>query len=182
MHPITECEELFTIAQIRNVKTSSHYEKAFGKLNINTLYLTAMSIWSEHLQKETLKKTDPALYGFLVELEEENTQHPIGKVGSQDSDNEHKQARLKQSRRIKMTNLCHVRNQKHLTQHALSRASGISRRTIAGIENGRNTPSVFVALALATALDCRVEDLFYLGMPDEPVNDFTTGQATIMRR
>lgn len=139
-----------------------------------------MSIWSEHVQKETLKNTDPALYEFL--LEHERTGSQIDEVEPQEPGVAHKQVRLRPSRRVKMTNLGQIRRQKHMTQADLSRVSGVSSRTITAIENGRNTPSVFVALTLATVLDSSVEELFYISPPDQPANVFTTGQAMIMRR
>jgi putative molybdopterin biosynthesis protein len=46
------------------------------------------------------------------------------------------------------------------SQGDLARAAGITRQAISGIESGRWSPSLDVALALARALDTSVEDLF----------------------
>lgn len=49
-----------------------------------------------------------------------------------------------------------------LTQQQLAERAGVSRQTLVAIEAGRLTPSVAVALRLARALGCTVEDLFAL--------------------
>ncbi|MGO8874371.1 MAG: substrate-binding domain-containing protein [Acidimicrobiales bacterium] len=46
------------------------------------------------------------------------------------------------------------------SQGDLARAAGITRQAISGIESGRWSPSLEVALAVARALDSSVEDLF----------------------
>ena len=46
------------------------------------------------------------------------------------------------------------------TQDELARRSGLSRTGIGAIESGRLVPSTAAALALASAIGCRVEDLF----------------------
>jgi molybdate-binding protein/DNA-binding XRE family transcriptional regulator len=48
------------------------------------------------------------------------------------------------------------------SQHDLALRSGLSRTGIGAIEAGRLVPSTAAALALASALGCRVEDLFRL--------------------
>jgi molybdate-binding protein/transcriptional regulator with XRE-family HTH domain len=48
------------------------------------------------------------------------------------------------------------------SQSQLAQRSGLSRAGISAIETDRLIPSVAAALALAAALDCRVEDLFRL--------------------
>ncbi len=48
------------------------------------------------------------------------------------------------------------------SQEQLARRSGLSRAGISAIETGRLIPSAAAALALAAALECRVEDLFRL--------------------
>jgi molybdate-binding protein/DNA-binding XRE family transcriptional regulator len=48
------------------------------------------------------------------------------------------------------------------SQEQLARRSGLSRPGISAIETGRLIPSAAAALALAAALECRVEDLFRL--------------------
>ncbi len=49
-----------------------------------------------------------------------------------------------------------------ITQQELALAAGVTRQTIGGIEGGLYSPSAAVALRLAKALGCRVEDLFWL--------------------
>lgn len=47
-----------------------------------------------------------------------------------------------------------------LSQEELARQVGTTRQTISALERGRSIPSVSLALALARALDCSVEELF----------------------
>ena len=47
-----------------------------------------------------------------------------------------------------------------LDQQELARLAGVSRQTIGSIESGRSDPSTAVALALASALELTVEELF----------------------
>ncbi len=56
------------------------------------------------------------------------------------------------------------------SQEELARRAGLSRAGISAIETGRLIPSAAAALALAAALECRVEDLFRLrgAGPREP--------------
>lgn len=49
-----------------------------------------------------------------------------------------------------------------LTQAELAEIANVSRKTINTVENGVFVPSTVLALALARALACRVEDLFAL--------------------
>ncbi|MGO9110929.1 MAG: substrate-binding domain-containing protein [Thermoguttaceae bacterium] len=49
------------------------------------------------------------------------------------------------------------------SQDDLAARAGISRAGVSSIETNRLVPSTSAALALAAALDCRVEDLFQLG-------------------
>ena len=49
------------------------------------------------------------------------------------------------------------------SQDDLAARAGISRTGVSSIETNRLVPSTSAALALAAALDCRVEDLFQLG-------------------
>lgn len=49
-----------------------------------------------------------------------------------------------------------------LDQQELARVAGVSRQTIGSIESGRSDPSTAVALALASALEQSVEELFSL--------------------
>lgn len=54
------------------------------------------------------------------------------------------------------------RAERDLTQAALAEAVGVSRKTINTVENGVFVPSTTLALRLAEALGCRVEDVFFL--------------------
>lgn len=53
-----------------------------------------------------------------------------------------------------------------LTQGELAARVGVSRKTINTVENGVFVPSTALALALAEALEARVEELFYLEAKD----------------
>jgi molybdate-binding protein/DNA-binding XRE family transcriptional regulator len=53
-----------------------------------------------------------------------------------------------------------------LSQGDLAQSAGVTRQAISGIESGRWSPSLDVALSLASALDSTVEQLF--GSPAEP--------------
>src|SRR5689334_6786687 len=59
-------------------------------------------------------------------------------------------------------NLKATRTRLGLSQQQLAEAAGITRQTIGGIEAGQYAPSATVALRLAKALGCRMEDLFWL--------------------
>ena len=54
------------------------------------------------------------------------------------------------------------RAKKDWTQEQLAHEAGVTRKTINAIENGRDIPSVYLALRLAQAFGVRVEDLFLL--------------------
>jgi putative molybdopterin biosynthesis protein len=49
-----------------------------------------------------------------------------------------------------------------MSQQQLADAAGVSRQAIGGVEAGHNAPSAAVALRLAKALGCSVEELFWL--------------------
>ncbi len=73
-----------------------------------------------------------------------------------------------------------LRTARGLAQGALARSAGLTRQAISSIESGHYVPNTAVALRLAAALHCRVEDLFALhkepGGPDvELVSDATNG-------
>ena len=55
-----------------------------------------------------------------------------------------------------------LREGKGLTQAQLADLIGVSRKTVNTVENGVFVPSTVVALKLARALGCRVEELFFL--------------------
>jgi len=61
-----------------------------------------------------------------------------------------------------------VREQRGIAAAQLARQVGVSRPTIYAIEAGSYTPNTIVALRLARALDCRVEDLFSLEAENVP--------------
>ncbi len=54
-----------------------------------------------------------------------------------------------------------------LTQAALAELVGVSRKTINTVENGVFIPSTLLALKLARAFECRVEDIFSLEQVEE---------------
>lgn len=59
-----------------------------------------------------------------------------------------------------------LREARSLSQVDLAEASRLTRQSVSAIETGRSTPAVDVALRIARALDCRVEDLFSQPAPD----------------
>jgi len=63
-----------------------------------------------------------------------------------------------------------MRVAKELTQGALAEAAGVTRQAIHAIEANQYLPTTAVALRLAGALDCRVEDLFSLATGREIVD------------
>lgn len=63
-----------------------------------------------------------------------------------------------------------IREARELSQIALAAAANLTRQSIGAIEAGRAIPSVDVALRIARALDCTVEELFSGVAPDEMVS------------
>ncbi|MDB9769913.1 helix-turn-helix transcriptional regulator [Gammaproteobacteria bacterium] len=61
-----------------------------------------------------------------------------------------------------LNNLPRLRIAAGLTQEALSKSAGVSRKSINAIENGIYVPSTVLALKIAKTLKCSVEDLFKL--------------------
>jgi putative transcriptional regulator len=59
-------------------------------------------------------------------------------------------------------NLSRARAKQLMTQTELAEKTGTTRKSISRIENGRYEPSVYLALAIAQALDSPVEDIFHL--------------------
>ena len=55
-----------------------------------------------------------------------------------------------------------IRTRLGLSQQDLAQAAGVARQTIGGIENGDYAASAAVALRLAKALGCRMEEIFWL--------------------
>lgn len=60
------------------------------------------------------------------------------------------------------------RTQRGWSQEELARKAGLSRAGVSAIETDRLVPSTAAALALAAALQCHVEDLFWLHREAEP--------------
>src|SRR5262249_62248370 len=54
-------------------------------------------------------------------------------------------------------------------QQELAARVGVSRQSLSAIEAGATAPSTALALELARALSCRVEDLFALDAPEGPL-------------
>ena len=101
--------------------------------------------------------------------------------GRMDERTEEKAAISKKvSSRQRLTNLGEIRETRHLTQADLARKVSTNRRCIGQIENGRQAPSVFLALALAEALEVKIEELFYLGPIDEPPTSFDKSTAMVV--
>ena len=61
-----------------------------------------------------------------------------------------------------LNNLEGMRRQAGLTQAELSKFAGVSRKSINAVENGIYVPSTVLALKIADALGCSVEDMFRL--------------------
>ncbi len=79
-------------------------------------------------------------------------------------------------------NLKQIRLRLGLSQQDLAAIAGVSRQTIGGVEAGQYAPSTAVALRLARALGCQVEDLFWLeadsiSIEAIPARHFPAGQA-----
>lgn len=80
-------------------------------------------------------------------------------------------------------NLKQVRLRLGMSQQDLAAIAQVSRQTIGGVESGQYAPSTTVALRLARALGCQVEDLFWLEQDAAevdavPTQNFPTDRAT----
>lgn len=78
-------------------------------------------------------------------------------------------------------NLRAIRTRLGLSQQELAQAAGVTRQTIGGIEAGLYAPTAGVALRLARALGCRMEDLFWLEdeippLPAHPARGLPAGE------
>jgi molybdate-binding protein/DNA-binding XRE family transcriptional regulator len=72
------------------------------------------------------------------------------------------------------SNLKATRSRLGISQQQLADVAGVSRQAISGIEAGLNAPSAAVALRLAKALGCTVEELFWLD-EDLPIVEAVKG-------
>jgi molybdate-binding protein/DNA-binding XRE family transcriptional regulator len=77
-----------------------------------------------------------------------------------------------------------VREARGLAQTELAALASLSRQSVGAIEAGRATPAVDVALRLARALDCRVEELFALDAAEarieaEPATPVQAGRVAL---
>ncbi|MFO0576509.1 MAG: substrate-binding domain-containing protein [Polyangia bacterium] len=77
-----------------------------------------------------------------------------------------------------------LREERGLSQGALAGAASLSRQSVSAIEAGRAVPAVDVALRLARALDCSVEELFGYGeaagsLTAEPASPAVSGRVAL---
>lgn len=77
-----------------------------------------------------------------------------------------------------------LREARGVTQVALAASSQLTRQSVGAIEAGRATPAVDVALRIARALDCQVEELFGTATVEqrvwaEPTATAMTGRAAL---
>ncbi len=70
-----------------------------------------------------------------------------------------------------------VRTTRGMSQSGLAEAAGVTRQAIYAIEAGQYMPTTAVALRLAEALECRVEDLFSLAAGREGLDADLIGPA-----
>ena len=68
----------------------------------------------------------------------------------------------------------HVRESRGVSQTALAAAASLSRQSVGAIEAGRAVPAVDVALRLARALGCPVEQLFGAAEPTRLTPEFSS--------
>jgi molybdate-binding protein/DNA-binding XRE family transcriptional regulator len=66
------------------------------------------------------------------------------------------------------------------SQQALADACGITRQAVSAIESGQYIPNTAVALRLAHALHCGVEDLFSLPQPEVRIDATLTGTTDVL--
>jgi molybdate-binding protein/DNA-binding XRE family transcriptional regulator len=59
-------------------------------------------------------------------------------------------------------NLKQIRTRLGMSQQDLANLANVTRQTISGVESGQYAPSTTIALRLAKALGCHIEDLFWL--------------------
>src|SRR5262249_61755125 len=76
-------------------------------------------------------------------------------------------------------NLKALRLRLGLNQQELARRAGVTRQTISGVEAGLYLPSTLVALRLARALGCRVEDLLWLEAGTARIDGVPAGSGAV---
>jgi putative molybdopterin biosynthesis protein len=70
------------------------------------------------------------------------------------------------------------RTQKGFSQGELAARAGITRQAVSSIESNLYLPTTAVALHLASVLDCRVEDLFSIGIAEDIVEGKLIGHLS----
>ena len=63
-----------------------------------------------------------------------------------------------------------------LQQRELAERVGVSRQTLGALEAGESVPATTIALDLARVLGCRVEDIFWLGEDESPLDAILVGR------
>jgi putative transcriptional regulator len=115
-------------------------------------------------------KPDDELQEFLEEYEATNGRMYQG--GNYDSKASYgpilPSLRPKYYGRKQSNSLRAKRNASLMTQAELATKTGTTKRTLIAIENGRRKPSVYLAIAIAEALETPVEEMFHLA-PLTPV-------------
>src|SRR5690349_7641566 len=74
------------------------------------------------------------------------------------------------------------RDRRGWSQQQMADAAGIPRANVSAIEAGRLVPSTLIALRLAAALECRVEELFALADAEPPAIDWAWPTPTASGR
>jgi putative molybdopterin biosynthesis protein len=64
-----------------------------------------------------------------------------------------------------------------LQQRELAERVGVSRQTLGALEAGESVPATSIALDLARVLACRVEDIFWLGEDESPLEAALVGRS-----
>jgi putative molybdopterin biosynthesis protein len=70
-----------------------------------------------------------------------------------------------------------LRQRAGLQQRELAERVGVSRQTLGALEAGESVPATSIALQLARVLGCRVEDIFWLGDDDRPLEAVLVGRG-----
>jgi len=70
-----------------------------------------------------------------------------------------------------------IRQRRDIAQGVLAKRASVSRQTLSNLENGSSEPSMGVALRLAQALGCRVDELFGLHEEGSLTAGLSEGQA-----